>query len=77
MTTINISLPDQLKAQSQQLIEAGFYASMSDLVRSALRTTLSISELELIEQQAIDDHRAGKSIVLKTKKDIDAYTNSL
>lgn len=36
-TTINISLPNQLKAQADKLVKYGFYASFSDLVRTALR----------------------------------------
>ncbi|MFA6519056.1 MAG: ribbon-helix-helix domain-containing protein [Candidatus Shapirobacteria bacterium] len=36
-TTINISLPSQLKAQADELVKHGFYASFSDLVRTALR----------------------------------------
>jgi len=41
MKTINISLPDKLKTQADNLIRAGYYASFSDLVRTALRETIS------------------------------------
>jgi len=40
MKTINISLPDKLKTQADNLIRAGYYASFSDLVRTALRSVL-------------------------------------
>ena len=41
MKTINISLPDKLKTQADNLIRAGYYASFSDLVRTALRETIA------------------------------------
>jgi Arc/MetJ-type ribon-helix-helix transcriptional regulator len=52
MKTINISLPDKLKSQADNLIKSGYYASFSDLVRTALRHELEItgknySEIEL------------------------------
>jgi predicted nucleotidyltransferase len=40
MTTINISLPDKLKNFADQQINGGYYASFSDLVRTALRQLL-------------------------------------
>lgn len=41
MKTINISLPDKLKTQADNLIKAGYYASFSDLVRTAIRETMA------------------------------------
>ena len=41
MKTINISLPDKLKIQADNLIRAGYYASFSDLVRTALREVMN------------------------------------
>lgn len=41
MKTINISLPDKLKTQADNLIRAGYYASFSDLVRTAIREVMS------------------------------------
>lgn len=41
MKTINISLPDKLKTQADNLIRAGYYASFSDLVRTALRQVMT------------------------------------
>lgn len=40
MKTINISLPDKLKTQADNLIRAGYYASFSDLVRTAIREVM-------------------------------------
>jgi|GEM_PF-1034386 len=41
MKTINISLPDKLKDQADRIIAAGYYASFSDLVRTAIREIFS------------------------------------
>ncbi|OGK66383.1 hypothetical protein A2313_04105 [Candidatus Roizmanbacteria bacterium RIFOXYB2_FULL_41_10] len=40
MKTINISLPDKLKSQADNLIKSGYYASFSDLVRTAIREVI-------------------------------------
>lgn len=40
MSTINISLPDKLKNVADQQIQAGYYVSFSDLVRTAIRQLL-------------------------------------
>jgi Arc/MetJ-type ribon-helix-helix transcriptional regulator len=41
MKTINISLPDKLKSQADNLIKSGYYASFSDLVRTAMREVMA------------------------------------
>ncbi|MEK7592915.1 MAG: ribbon-helix-helix domain-containing protein [Patescibacteria group bacterium] len=73
MDTINISLPTQLKAQADALIDQGHYASFSDIVRSALRLILSTNQYDQIVQEAVEDHRLGRTKALRTKKDIEAY----
>jgi len=73
MATINISLPSQLKAQADDLIGKGYFASFSDLVRTALRNTLEESPYDSLVREAIRDHPLGKTKVLKTKKDIDDF----
>ena len=40
MSTINISLPDKLKAVVDEQVKSGYYASFSDLVRTAIRQLL-------------------------------------
>ena len=40
MSTINISLPDKLRADADRQIQAGYYVSFSDLVRTAIRQLL-------------------------------------
>lgn len=73
MDTINISLPTQLKAQADALIDQGHYASFSDIVRSALRLIIRTNHYDQLVQEAVEDYRLGKTKVLRTKKDIDAY----
>lgn len=77
MTTINISLPTQLKAQSQLLIDQGYFASFSDLVRSALRTTLEKSRYEVWAQEARDDMSQGRATILRNEADINTFVDEL
>jgi len=73
MHTINISLPAQLKSQADNLIQAGYFASFSDLVRTALRQTLADSRYESWASEAIGEQQDGKTLVLRDKKSIDSY----
>lgn len=73
MNTINISLPEQLKMQANQLIDMGFYASFSDLVRTALRQTINQSQYDIWANQAKKEAKLGKIKPLSTKKDIDNF----
>lgn len=47
MSTINISIPPELKKQVEKLIECGFYTSFSDACRDGLR--------KIVERNAFDD----------------------
>ncbi|MEK7544222.1 MAG: type II toxin-antitoxin system ParD family antitoxin [Patescibacteria group bacterium] len=73
MDTINISLPSQLKAQAEALIDQGHYASFSDIVRNALRLIIRTNYYDDLAQEAVEDYRQGKTKALRTKKDIDAF----
>lgn len=73
MDTINISLPSQLKVQAETLIEEGHYASFSDIVRSALRLIIHENRYNQMVREAVEDHRLGRTKVLRTKKDIETY----
>lgn len=73
MDTINISLPTQLKAQAEALIDQGHYASFSDIVRNALRLIIRSNYYDDLAQEAVEDYRQGKTKALRTKKDIDAF----
>ena len=73
MATINISLPDKLKEQAESLVESGFYASFSDLIRDSLRQIIAKSKYDLWVDEAKDDLKSGKARVLKTGKAVDDY----
>jgi len=77
MDTINISLPSKLKNQADSLIDKGYFASFSDLVRTAIRELVGGSQYDILIREAIEDHRRGKTKVLRTKKDIDAFLDEL
>jgi Arc/MetJ-type ribon-helix-helix transcriptional regulator len=77
MNTVNVSLPKKLKEQAQKLVEAGYYASFSDLVRDSLRRVVYKSKYDLMVEEAIEDEKRGEAVVLKSKKDIDKYMDSL
>lgn len=77
MDTINISLPSRLKSQATELIEKGYFASFSDLVRTGLRKVIKDNEYDLLARDAILEHKKGKSAILSTSKDIDNYLKKL
>jgi len=77
MTTINVSLPDKLKQTSNELIESGYYASFSDLVRHSLRQTIDKHEDYLMSEAVVKDvtesrhqMKSGKGKLLKSLKDL-------
>ena len=77
MNTINISLPIKLKTQAQKLVDKGYYASFSDLVRDSLRQTVAKNKYDLMAEESIRDMENGKGTLLKSKKDIKDYFDSL
>lgn len=76
-TTINISLPVQLKFQADNLIKQGYFASFSDLARTALRQIIHQSGYDIMAKEAIEEHKQGESTVLKTKKDVKKYIKEI
>lgn len=77
MNTVNISLPAKLKEQAQKLVDAGFYASFSDLVRDSLRQVVKKSKYDLMLEEAIEDEKRGKGVLIKNEKELKEYFNSL
>lgn len=78
--TINISLPKGLSDLASQQVKAGYYASVSEVIRDALRKmfmepsipTFKMSEkAEKVLEQAIKEHKAGKTRLLNSIDDID------
>ncbi len=77
MVTINVSLPEKLKKDAEALIKAGEYVSFSDLVRDSLRNAVEEKELDRLYAEAKKDLKNGKAVVLRNKKDVDKYMDSL
>lgn len=77
ITTINVSLPTQLKNQAQQLIDDGYYASFSDAVRTALRQLVNQAQLEQLSQTAKHEYQTGKTKALKNAADINEFFDKL
>jgi Arc/MetJ-type ribon-helix-helix transcriptional regulator len=72
-STINISLPAQLKLQADQAINDGHFASFSDLVRTGIRKLLNNERYEQMWEQAKTDHVNNNTKVIQTKEDINQY----
>ncbi len=84
--TINISLPKKLAQLAQKQVEAGYYTSVSEVIRDALRNTFAkpkqkldfdnlptfpmSEELEEIGLQAIKDFKAGETHSLENIEDL-------
>lgn len=77
MTTINISLPEKLKEQADNLVQNGYYASFSDLVRMSLRHAVDKSKYDAMIAETEEDIRTGKAVTISTKKDLKDYMDSL
>lgn len=77
MATINISLPDKLKKQSDELIKEGYYSSFSDLARTGIRKIIEEDRYELLYKEAKRDLRLGRTKLLKNDKDIESFVKSL
>ena len=77
MATVNISLPDKLKDQAQDLIANGFYSSLSDLIRDSLRTTIEKNKYDLLADEAGNDLINGTGILIKSEEDVDRYFDSI
>lgn len=77
MTTINISLPEKLKADAETLIKKGFYASFSDVVRDSLRKLIAANKYDRWFAEAKEDLKKGRAVVLRSEEDIDKYMNSI
>jgi len=76
ISTINVSIPRQLKAWGDNVVSEGHYASFSDLVRTALRN-LYIEFLDQRLKETRRDMKNGKAIVLKNEEDIEKFIKSL
>ncbi len=78
--TINISLPKKVLQDAKKMVEARGYASISELMRDALRDKLYpgltengfTPEFEEAVLRAAKEPR-DNDIVLRTKKDFDDY----
>ena len=59
------------------MIVNGYYASFSDLVRTALRTVISDNQYDLWAKEAKEEYRKGKATVLNSPEDITAYVKNI
>mgnify|MGYP001568000132 CR=1 FL=1 len=75
-TTVNISLPTELKKEADFLVSTGDYASFSDFMRTAARLELREKYRSMVEETK-RDVALGLTKVLKSKKDIDNFIDSL
>ena len=67
MSTMNISLPDQMKTWVEECVMGGRYANSSDYVRDLIRK--DHMKLEQLRQALIEGENSGPS----TGLDIDAF----
>lgn len=69
--TINISLPKKLAQLAQEQVKAGYYTSVSEVIRDALRNSLTIPSIpvykmspkaEKVALQAEKDYKNGNVV---------------
>ena len=79
--TVNISLPKTLAKKAQEEVKKGYYVSLSEIIRAALRQFLLKSQVEIptfemstktekTALKALKDYEAGKTTSLKTPEDL-------
>ncbi|EKD52777.1 MAG: hypothetical protein ACD_61C00244G0001 [uncultured bacterium] len=76
ISTINVSLPRQLKNEADELVKEGYYASFSDLVRTSVRKLLE-SKYDIWVAEAKKDHKNGKLKTISDTKEIGGYLDTL
>ena len=79
--TINISLPKQLAELAKAQVKAGYYSSISELIRDKLRSTLMTKidiptfqmspKAEKLAIKARQNYLDGKAIKLEKVEDLD------
>lgn len=77
MKTVNISLPEKLKGAADQLVNEGFYASFSDLVRHSLRQTINGQTYDQWAAEAKTEFELGKSPILESDDEIERFVDAL
>ena len=79
MESLNVSLPIKLKEEAQNLITEGYYASFSDLVRTAIRmlTAKENTQYDFWADEAEKEYRAGTAVVLKSNEEIKEYLDKI
>ena len=77
MKTLNISLPTKLQDQVSMLVKSGYYASLSDVIRTALRNLIERSDYDAWVDEAKRDLQQGKAVVLHDKDDVTKYIAGL
>jgi putative addiction module CopG family antidote len=77
--TVNISLPKKLADLAHDQVKKGYYGSLSEVIRDALRNLFEpeIPTYKMTKRmiknvdQAWKEYKAGKTIPLKNVKDLD------
>lgn len=55
MSAISLELPDQLTADVDKAVEAGWFADRQEAIREAVREFVNSRRLDLQERQQLDD----------------------
>ncbi len=76
ISTINISLPAQLKSEAEKLIESGYFVSFSDLTRTAIRRLVE-SKYDFWADEAKKDFAKGKLTEITDEKDVGGYLKKI
>lgn len=77
MKTINISLPEKLHEKATELVKNGYYASFSDLTRTAVHRIIAEEYYDMLFKETKNDLKNGKAVVLKNQRDIDEFFDKL
>ena len=62
MATMNISLPDEMKAFVEERVESGRYANASDFMRDLVRREMAERDRVFAEIRALGGRRAWRAV---------------
>lgn len=76
-TTVNISLPTQLKKDADRLVAKGYYASFSDFARATMRYALRDLRFQEIIDESKREEALGTATILNGPKDIEEFMSKI
>ena len=76
-TTVNISLPTNLKKEADSYVARGDFASFSDFVRTTMRDALRDMRFKSIIEESKREEDLGTATILNGPEEIDKFMSNI